>query len=100
MGAGTPLHAHNRWGHVLPWYMPDGNWIGTRGVSDGACLVNVLARQAYVGRGDGFNVPFRNLEIATAAMRGDLTSVLRRVVLIGQKHLRAGFDQQSVGLGA
>jgi hypothetical protein len=59
-----------------------------------ARLVDLLAGQAEVLNGGWLNVPVRNLEIASATMPGNLASLLRRVVLIGQPPLGRALDQK------
>ncbi|GJE29540.1 hypothetical protein [Methylobacterium organophilum] len=58
--------------------------IGALGVADLAGLVNGFSGEAEVGN-CRFNVPLGNLEVATAPMTGDLTTLLRSVVLIGHR---------------
>ena len=60
----------------------------------------VVAANTIWATGRRFNVGVTNLEIPTAAVSGDVTTLLRRIILVGKTPLGGGLDFQGVSLRA
>jgi hypothetical protein len=88
--------------------------LGGFGVADKARIVNLVAAQTEISHGDNrvvavntiwatglrFNVGVTNLEIPTAAVSGDIATLLRRIILVGETTLGSCFYFEGVSLRA
>jgi hypothetical protein len=88
--------------------------LGGFGVADKARIVNLVAAQTEIGHGDDrvvaantiwatglrFNVGVTNLEIPTTAVSSDITTLLRRIIFVGETPLGSGFNFEGISLRA
>jgi hypothetical protein len=54
----------------------------------------------FAGEADIFKVRFRNVDFTIAAVAGDLSALLRRIVFVGYAPLGACLDLRCIGLRA